>query len=102
MERYEKETVICINEQNLEDGYFCFYTTNPHVARQIARRFAMSVREGYPKMTKNSDGQITGWDFRIDQKALPKSPFLSKRRPAGAGNPGAFKSVHRSVRPEGG
>jgi hypothetical protein len=69
----EQETITLVNDEDLKDGFFQIYTSNPLQAVRIKRSYEGHILK---EEQTTHQGKITSWDFQIGIVMLPKDHFL--------------------------
>jgi hypothetical protein len=77
MEHSESESIITINQADLDEGFFVYYTTLKRIAMSVMRKFKHEILSY--KTTSRGD-KVTSWTFQLTKDSLPKCPFLKNRR----------------------
>src|SRR5262245_27480374 len=80
MSNSERETVICLNDADADEGYFSFWTSEPAHFRRLCRRIG-----GREKLiacqSSVRDGHEASWDCRVPIEFFSSATFaIGKRR----------------------
>lgn len=75
METCERETIICINEADRQDGWFSFGTSDQRALGKMLKKIGGEQNLFCPIKTSTQDGKIVYWSCQVPVKYLSKSNF---------------------------
>jgi hypothetical protein len=75
----DNETIILINDADLRDGYFRFYTTKELDYNRLLKIAGDSLFSP-TKVTQTKDGLTTSWDCRVPVSFLQRRRWLIRKK----------------------